>query len=185
MKSISLCVCSDAGVSQSQDDSIVGTKQCRHSVAIMPIPGSLSSSSPDLLHPAASSLDFTNPSGKTSHHRSTSLATCIIWCKTNLTQYMLRIHRLSHKKLIKIILLHLIKILTVIHFHVIVNFMQLVELKHYTQFTLKYILLRYIISITSSHSGLRYAKVCKIVCIWVDLMLFTSYFKLWKSSTCK
>ncbi|KAI2650970.1 Rap guanine nucleotide exchange factor 6 [Labeo rohita] len=53
---------SDAGVSQSQDDSIVGTKQCRHSVAIMPIPGSLSSSSPDLLHPAASSLDFTNPS---------------------------------------------------------------------------------------------------------------------------
>uniref|UniRef100_A0A673J399 Rap guanine nucleotide exchange factor 6-like n=1 Tax=Sinocyclocheilus rhinocerous TaxID=307959 RepID=A0A673J399_9TELE len=53
---------SDGGMSQSQDDSIVGTKQCRHSVAIMPIPGSLSSSSPDLLHPAASALDFTNPS---------------------------------------------------------------------------------------------------------------------------
>jgi len=64
MKSISLCVCSDSGMSQSQDDSIVGTKQCRHSVAIMPIPGSLSSSSPDLLHPAASALDFSNPSGK-------------------------------------------------------------------------------------------------------------------------
>ncbi|XP_059398826.1 rap guanine nucleotide exchange factor 6 isoform X1 [Carassius carassius] len=53
---------SDGGMSQSQDDSIVGTKQCRHSVAIMPIPGSLSSSSPDLLHPTASALDFTNPS---------------------------------------------------------------------------------------------------------------------------
>uniref|UniRef100_A0A8C1XQF4 Rap guanine nucleotide exchange factor (GEF) 6 n=1 Tax=Cyprinus carpio TaxID=7962 RepID=A0A8C1XQF4_CYPCA len=53
---------SDGGMSQSQDDSIVGTKQCRHSVAIMPIPGSLSSSSPDLFQPAASALDFTNPS---------------------------------------------------------------------------------------------------------------------------
>ncbi|XP_065143701.1 rap guanine nucleotide exchange factor 6 isoform X3 [Paramisgurnus dabryanus] len=53
---------SDSGVIQSQDDSIVGTKQCRHSVAIMPIPGSLSSSSPDLLHPATNALDFTNPS---------------------------------------------------------------------------------------------------------------------------
>ncbi|XP_067231580.1 rap guanine nucleotide exchange factor 6 isoform X2 [Chanodichthys erythropterus] len=53
---------SDSGLSQSQDDSIVGTKQCRHSVAIMPIPGSLSSSSPDLLQPAASVLDFSNPS---------------------------------------------------------------------------------------------------------------------------
>uniref|UniRef100_A0A8C3AA60 Rap guanine nucleotide exchange factor (GEF) 6 n=1 Tax=Cyclopterus lumpus TaxID=8103 RepID=A0A8C3AA60_CYCLU len=52
---------SDGGVGQSQDDSIVGTKQCRHSVAIMPIPGSLSSSSPDLLHPASSVLDFSNP----------------------------------------------------------------------------------------------------------------------------
>lgn len=53
---------SDSGVCQSQDDSIVGTKQCRHSVAIMPIPGSLSSSSPDLLQPAATVLDFSNPS---------------------------------------------------------------------------------------------------------------------------
>uniref|UniRef100_A0A8C1B7M5 Rap guanine nucleotide exchange factor (GEF) 6 n=1 Tax=Cyprinus carpio carpio TaxID=630221 RepID=A0A8C1B7M5_CYPCA len=53
---------SDSGMSQSQDDSIVGTKQCRHSVAIMPIPGSLSSSSPDLFQPAASALDFSNPS---------------------------------------------------------------------------------------------------------------------------
>ncbi|KAJ8347968.1 hypothetical protein SKAU_G00265570 [Synaphobranchus kaupii] len=52
---------SDGGVSQSQDDSIVGTKQCRHSVAIMPIPGTLSSSSPDLLQPATSVLDFSNP----------------------------------------------------------------------------------------------------------------------------
>ncbi|XP_077963127.1 rap guanine nucleotide exchange factor 6 isoform X5 [Gasterosteus aculeatus] len=52
---------SDGGVGQSQDDSIVGTKQCRHSVAIMPIPGNLSSSSPDLLHPASSALDFSNP----------------------------------------------------------------------------------------------------------------------------
>ncbi|KAM6911328.1 rap guanine nucleotide exchange factor 6 isoform 2-T2 [Lycodopsis pacificus] len=52
---------SDGGVGQSQDDSIVGTKQCRHSVAIMPIPGNLSSSSPDLLHPATSVLDFSNP----------------------------------------------------------------------------------------------------------------------------
>ncbi|KAJ8276723.1 hypothetical protein COCON_G00084750 [Conger conger] len=52
---------SDGGVSQSQDDSLVGTRQCRHSVAIMPVPGSLSSSSPDLLQPAASVLDFSNP----------------------------------------------------------------------------------------------------------------------------
>ncbi|XP_076836928.1 LOW QUALITY PROTEIN: rap guanine nucleotide exchange factor 6 [Brachyhypopomus gauderio] len=53
---------SDGGVGQSQDDSIVGTKQGRHSVAIMPIPGSLSSSSPDLLQPTTSVLDFSNPS---------------------------------------------------------------------------------------------------------------------------
>uniref|UniRef100_A0A8C5CMH3 Rap guanine nucleotide exchange factor (GEF) 6 n=1 Tax=Gadus morhua TaxID=8049 RepID=A0A8C5CMH3_GADMO len=52
---------SDGGVGQSQDDSIVGTKQCRHSLAIMPIPGSLSSSSPDLLQPASSVLDFSIP----------------------------------------------------------------------------------------------------------------------------
>ncbi|XP_035289181.1 rap guanine nucleotide exchange factor 6 isoform X4 [Anguilla anguilla] len=51
----------DGGMSQSQDDSVVGTKQCRHSVAIMPIPGALSSSSPDLLQPATSVLDFSNP----------------------------------------------------------------------------------------------------------------------------
>lgn len=58
-------LCSDGGLPQSQDDSIVGTKQCRHSVAIMPIPGNLSSSSPDLLQPASSILDFSNPAGKT------------------------------------------------------------------------------------------------------------------------
>uniref|UniRef100_A0A3B4AG38 Uncharacterized protein n=1 Tax=Periophthalmus magnuspinnatus TaxID=409849 RepID=A0A3B4AG38_9GOBI len=52
---------SDGGLGQSQDDSIVGTKQCRHSVAIMPIPGNLSSSSPDLFQPNASVLDFSNP----------------------------------------------------------------------------------------------------------------------------
>ncbi|XP_043559345.1 rap guanine nucleotide exchange factor 6-like isoform X1 [Chiloscyllium plagiosum] len=52
---------SDAGVSQSQDDSIVGTRQFRHSVAVMPFTGTLSSSSPDLLQPATSLLDFTNP----------------------------------------------------------------------------------------------------------------------------
>ncbi|XP_054610973.1 rap guanine nucleotide exchange factor 6 isoform X9 [Dunckerocampus dactyliophorus] len=51
----------DGGLGQSQDDSIVGTKQCRHSVAIMPVPGNLSSSSPDLLQPASSVLDFSNP----------------------------------------------------------------------------------------------------------------------------
>ncbi|XP_030067177.1 rap guanine nucleotide exchange factor 6 [Microcaecilia unicolor] len=53
---------SDGSISHSQDDSIVGTHQCRHSVAIMPIPGTLSSSSPDLLHPTTSMLDFSNPS---------------------------------------------------------------------------------------------------------------------------
>uniref|UniRef100_A0A803VAY8 Rap guanine nucleotide exchange factor 6 n=1 Tax=Ficedula albicollis TaxID=59894 RepID=A0A803VAY8_FICAL len=53
---------SDGSVSQSQDDSIVGTRQCRHSLAIMPIPGTLSSSSPDLLQPTPSILDFSNPS---------------------------------------------------------------------------------------------------------------------------
>lgn len=58
-------LCSDGGLAQSQDDSIVGTKQCRHSVAIMPIPGNLSSSSPDLLQPASSLLDFSNPAGET------------------------------------------------------------------------------------------------------------------------
>ncbi|XP_072302156.1 rap guanine nucleotide exchange factor 6 isoform X2 [Eucyclogobius newberryi] len=52
---------SDGGLGHSQDDSIVGTKQCRHSVAIMPIPGSLSSSSPDLFQPNPSVLDFSNP----------------------------------------------------------------------------------------------------------------------------
>lgn len=55
---------------QSQDDSIVGTKQCRHSVAIMPIPGNLSSSSPDLLQPATSVLDFSNPAGMKTHQFS-------------------------------------------------------------------------------------------------------------------
>lgn len=57
---------SDGSVSQSQDDSIVGTRQCRHSLAIMPIPGTLSSSSPDLLQPTTSMLDFSNPSGEIS-----------------------------------------------------------------------------------------------------------------------
>ncbi|XP_053319292.1 rap guanine nucleotide exchange factor 6 isoform X7 [Spea bombifrons] len=52
---------SDGSVIQSQDDSIVGMRQCRHSVAIMPIPGTLSSSSPDLLQPTTSMLDFSNP----------------------------------------------------------------------------------------------------------------------------
>uniref|UniRef100_A0A8C6Q3T9 Rap guanine nucleotide exchange factor 6 n=1 Tax=Nothobranchius furzeri TaxID=105023 RepID=A0A8C6Q3T9_NOTFU len=51
---------SDGGIGQSQDDSIVGTKQCRHSVAIMPIPGNLSSSSPDLLQPHFVCGTFTN-----------------------------------------------------------------------------------------------------------------------------
>lgn len=57
---------SDGGLSQSQDDSIVGTRHCRHSLAIMPIPGTLSSSSPDLLQPTTSMLDFSNPSGNVS-----------------------------------------------------------------------------------------------------------------------
>lgn len=64
---------SDGGMVQSQDDSIVGTKQCRHSVAIMPIPGNLSSSSPDLLQPATSVLDFSNPAGKKSQWREYGL----------------------------------------------------------------------------------------------------------------
>ncbi|KAK3524517.1 hypothetical protein QTP70_029827 [Hemibagrus guttatus] len=51
---------SDSGIGHSQDDSIVGTKQCRHSVAIMPIMGSLSSSSPDLLQPTTSTLSFSS-----------------------------------------------------------------------------------------------------------------------------
>ncbi|XP_068134216.1 rap guanine nucleotide exchange factor 6-like isoform X2 [Hyperolius riggenbachi] len=53
---------SDSSVTRSQDDSVVGTRPCRHSVAIMPIPGTLSSSSPDLLQPTTSMLDFSNPS---------------------------------------------------------------------------------------------------------------------------
>uniref|UniRef100_A0A8C9AMG9 Rap guanine nucleotide exchange factor 6 n=1 Tax=Prolemur simus TaxID=1328070 RepID=A0A8C9AMG9_PROSS len=53
---------SDGGLSQSQDDSIVGTRHCRHSLAILPVPGTLSSSSPDLLQPTTSMLDFSNPS---------------------------------------------------------------------------------------------------------------------------
>uniref|UniRef100_A0AAV2J9D6 Rap guanine nucleotide exchange factor (GEF) 6 n=1 Tax=Knipowitschia caucasica TaxID=637954 RepID=A0AAV2J9D6_KNICA len=52
---------SDGGLGQSQDDSLVGTKQCRHSVALMPIPGNLSSSSPDLFQSHSSVLDFSNP----------------------------------------------------------------------------------------------------------------------------
>ncbi|KAM9450880.1 rap guanine nucleotide exchange factor 6 isoform 2-T3 [Clarias gariepinus] len=51
---------SDGSIGQSQDDSIVGTKQCRHSVAIMPIMGTLSSSSPDLLQPTTNTLSFSN-----------------------------------------------------------------------------------------------------------------------------
>ncbi|XP_060791811.1 rap guanine nucleotide exchange factor 6 isoform X3 [Neoarius graeffei] len=51
---------SNTGIGQSQDDSIVDTKQCRRSVAIMPIMGTLSSSSPDLLEPATSALSFSN-----------------------------------------------------------------------------------------------------------------------------
>lgn len=56
---------SDGGMGHSQDDSIVGTKQCRYSMAIMPIPGNLSSSSPDLLQPATKVIDFSNPAGET------------------------------------------------------------------------------------------------------------------------
>ncbi|XP_075065856.1 rap guanine nucleotide exchange factor 6-like isoform X2 [Mixophyes fleayi] len=52
---------SDGSVTQSQDDSIVGTRQSRHSVAIMPIPCTFSSSSPDLLQPTSSMMDFSNP----------------------------------------------------------------------------------------------------------------------------
>lgn len=70
--------CSDGSVSQSQDDSIVGTRQCRHSLAIMPIPGTLSSSSPDLLQPTTSILDFSNPSGK-----SAALASFTGWLQGN------------------------------------------------------------------------------------------------------
>lgn len=62
--SVPAFLCSDGGMGHSQDDSIVGTKQCRHSVAIMPIPGNLSSSSPDLLQPATSVIDFSNPAGE-------------------------------------------------------------------------------------------------------------------------
>ncbi|KAK2827456.1 hypothetical protein Q7C36_018382 [Tachysurus vachellii] len=50
---------SDSSIGHSQDDSIVGTKRCRHSVAIMPM-GSLSSSSPDLLQPTTSILSFSS-----------------------------------------------------------------------------------------------------------------------------
>ncbi|XP_048884281.1 rap guanine nucleotide exchange factor 6-like isoform X2 [Brienomyrus brachyistius] len=52
---------SDSSLGLSQDDSIVGTKQCRHSVAVMPAPSALSSSSPDLLQPAAAMLELTSP----------------------------------------------------------------------------------------------------------------------------
>lgn len=72
----SALLCSDGGMVQSQDDSIVGTKQCRHSVAIMPIPGNLSSSSPDLLQPATSVLDFPYPGRKT--HRKETVNTEMI-----------------------------------------------------------------------------------------------------------
>ncbi|XP_062868307.1 rap guanine nucleotide exchange factor 6 isoform X3 [Trichomycterus rosablanca] len=52
---------SDGGIGHSQDDSIIGTKQSRNSMAIMPITASLSSSSPDLLQPTTSALNFSNP----------------------------------------------------------------------------------------------------------------------------
>lgn len=77
---------SDGGMGQSQDDSIVGTKQCRHSLAIMPIPGNLSSSSPDLLQPATSVLDFSNPAGKKNFNLtifSLSVSVCFgLFCST-------------------------------------------------------------------------------------------------------
>lgn len=53
---------SDGVKGQSQDDSIIGTKQSWNSVAVMPITASLSSSSPDLFQPATSALNFSNPS---------------------------------------------------------------------------------------------------------------------------
>lgn len=68
MLNLSLCgsppTLSNTGIGQSQDDSIVDTKQCRRSVAIMPIMGTLSSSSPDLLEPATSALSFSNSTGE-------------------------------------------------------------------------------------------------------------------------
>lgn len=59
---------SDTGIDQSQDDSVVSTKQYRQSVAIKPIMSSLSSSNPDLLQPTISMLSFLNSTGKTSKY---------------------------------------------------------------------------------------------------------------------
>lgn len=48
----------DIGIGQSQDDSIVGLKQCRHIAPALPVSGTLSSSNPDLLQSHHRILDF-------------------------------------------------------------------------------------------------------------------------------
>lgn len=55
---------SDIGIGQSQDDSIVGLKQCRHIAPALPVSGTLSSSNPDLLQSHHRILDFNTTPGE-------------------------------------------------------------------------------------------------------------------------
>lgn len=55
--------CSDVGVGQSQDDSIVGMKQSKQIPPALPVSGNLSSSNPDLLQSHHRILDFNNQPG--------------------------------------------------------------------------------------------------------------------------
>lgn len=56
--------CSDIGIGQSQDDSIVGLRQTKHIPPALPVSGTLSSSNPDLLQSHHRILDFNTTPGK-------------------------------------------------------------------------------------------------------------------------
>lgn len=58
------CYCSDIGIGQSQDDSIVGLRQTKHIPPALPVSGTLSSSNPDLLQSHHRILDFNTTPGE-------------------------------------------------------------------------------------------------------------------------
>lgn len=60
-----LLLCSDLGLGQTQDDSIVGLRQNKQTPTTMPVSGSLSSSNPDLAQGQQRIIDYsTQPPGK-------------------------------------------------------------------------------------------------------------------------
>lgn len=58
-------LCSDLGLGQTQDDSIVGLRQNKQTLATMPGSGNLSSSNPDLAQGQQRIIDYSSqPPGK-------------------------------------------------------------------------------------------------------------------------